>query len=120
MKNYHKICISCPAGCHLDIAVDDNGQINIAGNTCPKGKIYGINEITNPKRVVTAVVKAKGDNRTFVPVKSSAAIPMEKIEKLLSTLNQMEVALPVNIGDVIVENFDNLNINIVACNDVNI
>ena len=71
MKNYHKICISCPAGCHLDIAVDDNGQINIAGNTCPKGKTYGINEITNPKRVVTAVVKAKGDNRTFVPVKSS-------------------------------------------------
>ena len=120
MKNYHKICISCPAGCHLDIVVDDAGQIDITGNTCPRGKTYGINEITNPRRVVTSVVKAQGANRIFVPVKSTAAIPMEKIEALLTTLNQMEVTLPIKIGDVIIENFDNLNINIIACNDVNI
>ena len=120
MKTYHKICISCPAGCHLDISVDDNGEINVAGNTCPRGKTYGINEITNPRRVFTAVVKAKGNNRSFVPVKSTAAIPMEKIQKLLSLLNQIEVDLPIKIGDVIIENFENLNINIIACNDVNI
>jgi CxxC motif-containing protein len=55
MKEF--ICIECPKGCHLKI--DD--ELNVTGNTCPRGKKYAINEVTCPKRVITstAVIKSK-------------------------------------------------------------
>ena len=70
MKKIEKICINCPAGCHLEIAVDDN-KISVSGNRCPKGKSYGESEITDPRRTVTAAVLVKSDKRCCIPVKSS-------------------------------------------------
>ena len=41
-------CIICPRGCLLK--VDDN--MNVTGNTCPRGKDYAISELTNPVRTI--------------------------------------------------------------------
>lgn len=50
------ICIMCPMGCPLDInKVDD--KIVVTGNTCKRGEIYGTQEFTAPKRVVTSLVR---------------------------------------------------------------
>ena len=43
-------CIVCPRGCRLK--VDD--QMNVAGNSCPRGKIYAINELTTVYRKDTS------------------------------------------------------------------
>ena len=46
------ICIVCPKGCHLTAEEAESGW-NISGFGCPRGKQYGIAEMTNPTRVVT-------------------------------------------------------------------
>ena len=33
MKTYRKICINCPAGCHLEVSVDDSGAIDAGFTT---------------------------------------------------------------------------------------
>lgn len=50
------ICISCPMGCHLTVDDSDKNDIKVSGNTCPRGRIYGINEVTAPKRMVTSLM----------------------------------------------------------------
>ena len=66
------ICISCPMGCHLKVDVDNK---TVTGNTCKRGEIYGLNEVTNPVRVVTSTVKVNGGELPVVPVKTAGAIP---------------------------------------------
>ena len=47
------ICINCPLGCQLKVDDSDLNNIIVTGNTCPRGKKYGIDEVLNPKRMVT-------------------------------------------------------------------
>ena len=35
------VCISCPMGCPLRVW-EENGEVKVEGNTCPRGKAYGI------------------------------------------------------------------------------
>ena len=117
MKKFEKICINCPAGCHLKIYVDDTG-ICIKGNRCPKGRQYGESEVTAPRRTVTAAVVVKADIRCCVPVKSSAPVPMKLIPSLLKQLYSMTVELPVHCGDVIIKNFSGTAIDIIAAGEI--
>ena len=41
-------CIVCPRGCRLKI--DDD--LNVTGNSCPRGAQYAKDELTNPKRTM--------------------------------------------------------------------
>ena len=43
-------------GCPLEIE-NNNGQIKVSGNPCKRGEIYGAQEFTAPKRVVTSLVR---------------------------------------------------------------
>ena len=45
----------------------------VTGNTCPRGAEYGINEVTNPVRVITSTVKVKNGEIPVVPVKTKKA-----------------------------------------------
>ena len=56
MEKFHKICISCPAGCHLEIEKDQD-RISVTGNTCPRGDEYARKECTAPERTVTGTVR---------------------------------------------------------------
>ena len=47
------ICITCPKGCHLKV---DEQTYAVTGNSCPRGAVYGANELRNPVRVVTSTV----------------------------------------------------------------
>ena len=73
------ICINCPLGCHLEVDDSDLNDIKVSGNTCPRGKIYAISEVTAPKRMVTDSVPVDGGDVLRVSVKTAAPIPKEKI-----------------------------------------
>lgn len=34
-------CIGCPMGCPLTVKLEDTEVINIEGNTCKRGAVYG-------------------------------------------------------------------------------
>ena len=45
------ICIVCPVGCHISVNTEN---YEVKGNACPRGAVYGKEELTAPKRVVTS------------------------------------------------------------------
>ncbi len=47
------ICINCPRGCHLEVTQED-GEIKVSGNACPRGYTYAYNEMTAPSGPVVA------------------------------------------------------------------
>ena len=114
MKNISKICIVCPAGCHLEIAVDSENHASVSGNRCPRGISYAVSELTDPRRVVTAVVPTDDPYHCVLPVRSALPFPKGKIAALLNLLYTMRVSTPVSCGDVILKDALETGIDIIA------
>lgn len=104
MNTREMVCIRCPLGCRLTVTEDKGGQITVAGNTCPRGKEYGIKEWSNPTRMLTTTVGIKGVKNATVSVKTASDIPKGKMMECMKELSLVEVVPPIHIGDVIIEN----------------
>lgn len=109
-------CIICPKGCRLEIS----NTLEVTGNQCPRGLPYAIEEITNPKRLLSTTVKTRSDVIPRLSVKSDAPLPKSLIFDVMSFLNDIVVEKNVKIGDIIVENILNTKVNIVATKHINI
>ncbi|MCL2801165.1 MAG: DUF1667 domain-containing protein [Treponema sp.] len=103
-------CIVCPIGCALAVE-----SMSVTGNKCARGKDYALEEITAPKRTVTATASC---SKGRVPVKTSSPCPKEKISALLKDIYKTQVELPVKTGDVIISNWNEANIDIVAARTI--
>lgn len=108
------ICIICPRGCRLE--VDDN--LNVTGNSCPRGVIYAKNELTHPTRTLTSTVRVISKEEALLPVKSKDPLPKEKIFAAMEIINRTCVKAPIEIGDVIIKDILNLGVDIVATKDI--
>ncbi|MCQ2792434.1 MAG: DUF1667 domain-containing protein [Bacilli bacterium] len=109
------VCIVCPRGCQLK--VDD--KMNVTGNFCPRGKAYAISELTHPVRVVTSTVKLKNSQYVRVSVKTSQAIPKEKMFAVMEEINKVTLSSPVHIGDIALKNVLNLGVDVVVTKNIN-
>lgn len=110
------ICILCPMGCHLNI--DIKNDYKVTGNSCPKGEVYGKEELIAPKRVVTSIVRANGGIHNMVPVKTDKPIPKELVFECMELLKDIQVLSPQRIGTVVFENILNTGANIVLTRDI--
>lgn len=108
------ICIRCPLGCNISVETDDGGIKNIAGNTCPRGADYVTRELTDPRRIVTSLVRVQGGGLPVVSVKTAADIPKDKIADCIRALKAVELSAPVRMGDVVLEDVCGTGVNIVA------
>lgn len=110
------ICIVCPVGCPMTIDVDSTTEsgYRVEGNKCSRGIIYGIEEVTNPKRVITSTVIIKGGLYKRLPVKTDGSISKDKIFECMELINKVEVSSPIIMGEIIIENILNTGINIVS------
>ena len=108
------VCIVCPIGCRLTIEIKGEGEISVTGNRCPKGDIYGREEMLSPKRVVTAVVRT--DSRTFpyIPVRTDKPLPRALIPELIEDLARQTVRLPAVRGAVLIEDYRGSGVNVVT------
>ena len=86
-------CIVCPRGCRLTI--DDH--LNVTGNSCPRGAQYAKDEMTNPKRMITSIVRVKNRENMMVSVKTSQSIPKGKIFEVMAEIEKVSVNAPVHI-----------------------
>jgi CxxC motif-containing protein len=105
-------CIVCPNGCQLTVTATPKGVV-ITGNKCTRGEKYGREEATDPRRVVTAVVRTVSKDWPCVPVKTEKAIPKKFIRGLLKTLYSHKVSLPVKRGDAVIANYKKSGIRVV-------
>lgn len=111
------ICIGCPLGCNLIVKVDGE-EILVSGNTCPNGEKYAKEEISNPARIITSTVEVKNGELTRVSCKSQRAIPKDKIFDVMKEIRKKEVVAPVKIGDILIENVCDTDINIIATKNI--
>lgn len=107
-------CIVCPVGCHL--SVDDN--LNVTGNRCPRGKKYGVMEMTNPTRMLTTTVKTVFEDMPRLSVKTTDAIPKGLIFEAISILSRIIITNNVKIGDVILSNILDTGVDIVSTKNI--
>lgn len=120
MDKREMICIVCPIGCHLEITRDseNNEDYVVNGARCKRGKSYGIKELSNPTRLVTSTVKIRGGSLLRLPVRTDKEIPKDKIFECMKIINEIEVATPIDMGQIIAENILDTHVNIIASRSV--
>ena len=107
-------CIVCPRGCRLK--VDDN--MEVTGNSCPRGKIYAINELTHPTRTITSSIRVNNRPYTLVSVKTDIPIPKDKMFDVMKEIDKLEVQAPTRIGQIVLPNILGTDANIVITKDI--
>ena len=112
------VCIGCPMGCRIKVALDGGKIVSIDGYTCPKGKKYAETECTNPSRTVTSTVPVNGGDCRVVSVKTAGDIPKSKIFDCIAALRSLHVAAPVAAGDIILKNAAGTGVDIIATRSV--
>ena len=110
MEKRDLTCIGCPLGCQITVTMENGEVTDVKGNTCPRGDKYAREEVTNPTRVVTSIVKVEGGNLAAVSVKTKDVIPKGKIFDILEA--------PVKIGDVIVPNVAGTGVDVIATKNI--
>lgn len=108
-------CIICPRGCSLTVTVDGD-KTTVVGHNCPKGEQYGVDEVLNPVRTVTSIVRVTNREDTMVSVKTAKPIKKAEIFNLMKLIRATTVEAPVKIGDVIIENV--YGTNVIATKDI--
>lgn len=112
-NNINLICIVCPVGCHLNVNKCED-VFKVEGNNCKRGEKYALQEITNPRRVITTTVKLQNSFLHLLPVKTENSIPKNMIFQIMKELDNINVSVPINTGDIIVENILNTGVNIIS------
>ncbi|EOS61745.1 hypothetical protein C815_00445 [Firmicutes bacterium M10-2] len=110
-------CINCPLGCALHVIIDGS-VIQVSGNSCPRGEIYGKSEVSHPVRMITTTLPVLNGKQAMVSCKSSEPIDKEKIFEVMRALKSVVVEAPVHIGEVLLENAAQTNVNIIATKNV--
>ena len=114
MEKREFVCIGCPLGCNVSVELDGTEIKNITGNTCPRGADYVTKELTDPRRIVTSLVRVTDGELPVVSVKTGSDIPKDKIRDCIRALKDVELPAPVQVGDVVLENVCGTGINVVA------
>lgn len=113
-------CTTCPSECLLTVEVEReaNGAVvevhSVTGNNCPRGDKFAHQELTCPMRVLTTTVAVSGGDEALLPVRTAEAIPLELHAQALALIRGLIVNAPIRMGDVVLENLLNTNINLIA------
>ena len=110
-------CIECPQGCALSVDIENCKVVSVEGNKCPKGIVYAKTEVENPVRILTTTVLTDGLEMKTIPVRTDKPIPKTELFKAMDEIRKLRVKEPVKTGDVIVSNFLNLKVNLIATRD---
>ena len=117
MREKEMTCIVCPIGCQLKVVQDDGG-VSVSGHTCPKGKTYGVAEMTDPRRMVTFSVAVDGGQMPLVSVKTQQPIAKDRMFDVVAELRKLRLKAPIEIGDTILHNVAGTDVDIVATRQI--
>lgn len=109
------ICITCPRGCHLKV---DEENMTVTGNSCNRGKEYGLNEVIDPKRMITSTVIIEGSPIKRLPVRTDKPISKKLMFDVMKLLNDVTVKSPIKCGDIILKNILGTDVNIISSRDL--
>lgn len=117
-------CTTCPSECLLTVEVerDADGHVaevrSVTGNKCPRGDKFAHQELTCPMRVLTTTVAVSGGDEALLPVRTAEAIPLKLHAQAMALIRGLVANAPIHMGDVILPNLLNTNINLIASIDI--
>lgn len=117
-------CTTCPSECLLAVEVERSADGAVAevrsvtGNSCPRGDTFAHQELTCPMRVLTTTVAVSGGDEALLPVRTAEAIPLELHAQAMDLIRGLVVKAPIRMGDVVLENLLNTNIDLIASMDI--
>ena len=117
-------CTTCPSECLLTVKVerDANGAVaevsSVTGNNCPRGDKFAHQELTCPMHVLTTTVAVSGGDEALLPVRTAEAIPLKLHAQAMDLIRGLAVNAPIRMGDVVLENLPDTNINLIASMDI--
>lgn len=117
-------CTTCPSECLLTVEVerDANGTVVevrfVTGNRCPRGDKFAHQELTCPMRVLTTTVAVSGGDEVLLPVRTAEAIPLALHAQAMNFIRGLVVNAPIRMGDIVLENLLDTNINLIASMDI--
>lgn len=113
------LCIGCPLGCRLEVDDDELHHIvEVRGYDCKRGKEYAQQEHTDPRRMVTTSVVIQNGLWARLPVKTSVAVPKQLIQEVNRAIQQITVAAPIKLGDVLMHNVLDTGADVIATRDM--
>lgn len=108
------ICIVCPNGCRLHGVLTEQGELEVTGNRCVRGKSFAGTELTDPTRSVTTTVKTAFDDFPYLPVRTDGEVPKYAIGTVLEELRKVVVSKRLACGDVVLENAAGTGVKVIA------
>ena len=69
-------------------------------------------------RVLTTTVAVAGGDEALLPVRTAEAIPLALHAQAMNLIRALVVDAPIRMGDVVLENLLNTNINLIASMDI--
>ena len=110
-------CTTCPSECLLTVEVerDSNDTLmevrSVTGNSCPRGDTFAHQELTT-------TVAVSGGDEALLPVRTAEAIPLALHPQAMDLIRGVVVDAPIRMGDVVLENLLETNINLIASMDI--
>lgn len=113
-------CIGCPMGCELSVEYEPGNResVKVSGNTCKKGELYAIDEVTNPTRIVTGTVTVRNRKNLVVPVKTKEVVPKTMVMDVARALMELSVKAPISIGDIVCEDIAGTGVAVVITRNI--
>lgn len=116
-------CTTCPSECLLTVEVERDADgvaevRSVAGNSCPRGDKFAHQELICPMRVLTTTVAVSGGEEALLPVRTAEAIPLALHAQAMTLIRGLVVNAPIRMGDIVLENLLDTNINLIASMDI--
>jgi CxxC motif-containing protein len=111
------ICINCPRGCTLEVS-NENGEIQVTGNSCPRGEAFGRQEMICPMRTISSTVRTIFPEVPVLPCRVSQEIPKEKISDVMHAINQAVIRTRIGSGDVIIKDVEHTGADVIATSNI--
>lgn len=117
-------CTTCPSECLLTVEVKRgaDGAVmevrSVTGNNCPRGDTFAHQGLTCPIRVLTTTVAVSGGDEALLPVRTAEAIPLALHAQAMDLIRGLVVKAPIRMGDVVLPNLLDTDINLVASMDI--
>ncbi len=112
-------CIVCPNGCDIEVEINDAKQVEkVTGNLCPKGEEYVRQEIVDPRRTIASSVLVEGGSLPLASVRTTQAIPKDKIFEVMEAIKKVTVQAPIQAGTVVIANVLGLGSDVIVTRTV--
>ena len=98
MRDY--TCIICPNGCEITPEREGDSW-TFVGALCARGEAYVLQEMSDPRRTISSLVRVEGGVRPLVSARITKPVPRDRIGDVMRLVRSLSCRAPVRAGQVL-------------------